>query len=60
MEEAFAREVPLGRIGLPSDYADAVIWLSGSAFVTGLNIPVSGGNHLTRAPRPDEMPSIPG
>ncbi len=59
MEEIFAREVPLGRIGSPRDYADAVIWLSGPAFVTGLNLPVSGGNHLTRAPRQDEMPPIP-
>ena len=56
MEEAFAREIPLGRVGLPKDYADVVLWLSGPAFVTGLNLPVSGGNHLTRAPRPDELP----
>jgi NAD(P)-dependent dehydrogenase (short-subunit alcohol dehydrogenase family) len=56
MEEVFAREVPLGRIGEPRDYADAVAWLSGPAFVTGLNLPVSGGNHMTRAPRLDEMP----
>ncbi|MCK9506255.1 MAG: SDR family oxidoreductase [Porticoccaceae bacterium] len=56
MEEAFAREVPLGRIGLPADYADAVLWLCGPAYVTGLNLPVSGGNQLTRSPRPDELP----
>jgi NAD(P)-dependent dehydrogenase (short-subunit alcohol dehydrogenase family) len=56
MEAAYAREVPLGRVGLPSDYADVVLWLSGPAFVTGLNIPVSGGNQLTRSPRPDELP----
>ncbi|GGC18839.1 short-chain dehydrogenase [Novosphingobium marinum] len=56
MEEVFAREVPLGRIGEPADYADVVLWLSGPAFVTGLNIPVSGGNQMTRAPRIDEMP----
>jgi NAD(P)-dependent dehydrogenase (short-subunit alcohol dehydrogenase family) len=55
MEAVFAREVPLGRIGEPTDYADAVLWLSGPAFVTGLNLPVSGGNQLTRAPRGDEM-----
>lgn len=59
MEEAFTREVPLGRIGEPADYADAVMWLSGPAFVTGLNIPVSGGNQLTRSPRTDEMPLPP-
>jgi NAD(P)-dependent dehydrogenase (short-subunit alcohol dehydrogenase family) len=55
IEAMYAREVPLGRIGLPSDYADVVLWLSGSAFVTGLNLPVSGGNQLTRAPREDEV-----
>ena len=60
MEEVFAREVPLGRIGEPADYADAVAWLSGPAFVTGLNLPVSGGNQLTRSPRLDEMPPMPG
>lgn len=59
MEQVFAREVPLGRIGEPSDYADAAVWLAGPAFVTGLNLPVSGGNQLTRAPRHDEMPPMP-
>lgn len=59
MEEVYNREVPLGRIGEPADYADAVLWLSGPAFVTGVNLPVSGGNHLTRSPRLDEMP-LPG
>jgi NAD(P)-dependent dehydrogenase (short-subunit alcohol dehydrogenase family) len=56
-EEAYAREVPLGRVGEPRDYADVVLWLSGPAFVTGLNLPVSGGNQLTRTPRADELPA---
>jgi NAD(P)-dependent dehydrogenase (short-subunit alcohol dehydrogenase family) len=56
VEEAFCREVPLGRVGVPEDYANAVIWLSGPAYVTGLNIPVSGGNHLTRQPGLEELP----
>ena len=56
VEEVFAREVPLGRIGEPADYANAVVWLSGPAFVTGLNLPVNGGNQLTRSPRPQELP----
>jgi hypothetical protein len=34
---------------------DVVLWLAGPAFVTGLNLPVSGGNQLTRSPRPDEV-----
>ncbi|MGK2908278.1 MAG: SDR family NAD(P)-dependent oxidoreductase [Sphingobium sp.] len=55
-EEVFTREIPLGRVGLPSDYADAVLWLSGPCFVTGLNLPVSGGNQLTRMARMDELP----
>lgn len=58
MDAMFAREVPLGRIGDPSDFADAVLWLSGPAFVTGLNLPVSGGNQMTRPPRPDEIDVI--
>jgi NAD(P)-dependent dehydrogenase (short-subunit alcohol dehydrogenase family) len=58
MDVMFAREVPLGRIGEPGDYADAVLWLSGPAFVTGLNLPVSGGNQITRPPRPDEIAAI--
>lgn len=60
MEEAYAREIPLGRIGEPADYADAALWLAGSSFVTGLNLPVSGGNHLTRMPYLSERPDIVG
>lgn len=56
VEAAFAREVPLGRIGLPGDLADVVVWLSQAGFITGVNLPVSGGMHLTRMPRPDEIP----
>lgn len=54
--EVFENEVPLGRLGLPEDIANAVLWLAGPAFVTGLNLPVSGGNQLTRFPRIDELP----
>jgi len=43
VEAVFAPEVPLGRIGLPEDYANAVLWVSSS-------------NQLTRIPRPDEIP----
>lgn len=56
VEDIYAREIPLGRVGLPEDYADAALWLAGPAFVTGLNIPVNGGNQLTRMPRVDELP----
>lgn len=52
----FEKEVPLGRLGYPADFANAVLWLAGSAFVTGLNLPVCGGNQLTRFPTMSEMP----
>jgi NAD(P)-dependent dehydrogenase (short-subunit alcohol dehydrogenase family) len=60
MEQAYAAEVPLGRIGQPDDFADAVLWLAGPAYVTGLNLQVNGGNHLTRLPRLAERPAIEG
>jgi NAD(P)-dependent dehydrogenase (short-subunit alcohol dehydrogenase family) len=56
VEEIFSRNVPLRRIGLPQDYADTVVFLSGPTYITGVNLPVSGGNHLTGMPRPDELP----
>lgn len=55
-EATFAREVPIGRVGVPADFANAVLWLAGPAYVTGLNLQVNGGNQLTRMPRLDEMP----
>lgn len=56
VEAALAREIPLGRVGVPADYANTVAWLADSPFVTGLNLPVLGGGQLTRMPRPDELP----
>ena len=56
-EEAFNRAIPLGRVGLPADFARVIVALSEpGGYMTGLNLPVSGGLHLTRVPRPDEMP----
>lgn len=60
MEEAYAREIPLGRIGETSDYAEAALWLAGPSFVTGLNLHVSGGNQLTRMPTLSERPDMVG
>jgi len=60
MEASWAGEVPLGRIGEPSDFAEAALWLAGPSFVTGLNLQVSGGNQLTRFPRFDERPALTG
>jgi NAD(P)-dependent dehydrogenase (short-subunit alcohol dehydrogenase family) len=56
-EAAFTREIPLGRVGEPADFAEVVVWLSRAGFVTGVNLPVSGGGQLRRLPRPDEMPA---
>ena len=54
-EAAFAKEIALGRVGQPQDFARAIIALYAMNFVTGVNLPVSGGMHLTRAPRLDEI-----
>lgn len=54
--EAYTRNIPLNRAGLPEDIADAIVWLAGPAFVTGLNLPVNGGMQLSRFPYPDEFP----
>lgn len=56
MRRAFEKEVPLGRLGYPADFADAVLWLSAQAYVTGLNLQLNGGNQLTRFPAPHELP----
>jgi NAD(P)-dependent dehydrogenase (short-subunit alcohol dehydrogenase family) len=55
-EAAYAKEIPLQRVGLPEDFANAVLWLAGPAYVTGLNLQVNGGNHLTRFPYLRELP----
>lgn len=60
MEQSYAAECPLGRIGQPTDFADAALWLAGPAFVTGLNLDVSGGNQLMRFPRLAERPELVG
>ena len=45
MVEVFEKVVPMGRMGLPREVAEAVIWFSSdaAAFVTGHNMPVDGG-----------------
>lgn len=57
VEEAYLREIPLNRVGTPEDFARTVLWLSTDAFMTGVNLPVSGGAQLTRPPRYDEVPA---
>src|SRR4029453_4291934 len=52
------KEVPLGRTATADDIAAATQWLcQDDCFATGALVPVDGGNHLRRAPFPDEMPT---
>ncbi len=52
------REVPLGRVATAGEIAAAAEWLcADECFMTGCLLPVDGGNHLRRAPFPDEMPA---
>jgi NAD(P)-dependent dehydrogenase (short-subunit alcohol dehydrogenase family) len=59
LEEAGTKEIPLGHIGEPEDVAEAAVWLSSdrASFITGVTIPVDGGNHLMRMPQASELPS---
>lgn len=54
--ERFIHEIPLGRLGQPEDMADAVLWLSGRAFITGSILDISGGNQINRFPFLSELP----
>jgi NAD(P)-dependent dehydrogenase (short-subunit alcohol dehydrogenase family) len=54
--ETFQKEVPLGRLGYPRDYADATLWLAGQAYITGAQIPICGGMQLNRFPFVQEFP----
>ena len=55
-ERVYEKGIPLGRVGYPEDFANAVLFLAGPSYVTGLNMQVNGGNQLTRFPTLDEMP----
>ncbi|MER7330768.1 MULTISPECIES: glucose 1-dehydrogenase [unclassified Micromonospora] len=45
LEEKLGASQPIGRLGLPSDIAEAALWLGSdaSSFVTGVVLPVDGG-----------------
>ncbi len=38
-------EIPMGRMGVPAEFADALVWLASprASFVTGITLPVDGG-----------------
>jgi NAD(P)-dependent dehydrogenase (short-subunit alcohol dehydrogenase family) len=55
-ESTYEREVPLGRVGYPEDFANGVLFLAGPSFATGLNLQLNGGNQLTRFPYLSELP----
>lgn len=42
-----SRKAPLGRAGRPEEVADAVLFLIGNQFITGVVLDVDGGLHLT-------------
>jgi NAD(P)-dependent dehydrogenase (short-subunit alcohol dehydrogenase family) len=56
VSERFIHEIPLGRLGQPADMADAVVWLSGPAYITGSILDISGGNQINRFPFIEELP----
>ena len=55
--ETQAKEIPLGRIGKPEEAAECILWLCRESYVTGLNVPVAGGQQLTRYPYIHEYPT---
>ena len=56
LEQAFLKEYPLGRIGVPEDVANAALWLaSGESFLTGQVLQINGGLTLRRNPTPKEI-----
>ena len=51
---AQAATLPLGRGPTPQDIAAAVVYLAGAASVTGVTLPVDGGQHVAwRTPDSD-------
>jgi len=46
--EAYARQIPLGRLGQPQDIGNAAVFLCSdeASFITGVTLPVSGGTDL--------------
>ena len=51
-KEAYAKTVPVRRIGQPQDIGDAAVFLASDAagFITGVTLPVTGGTDLKVSP----------
>lgn len=47
--DSAAASTPAGRAGRAQDVADAVLFLAGQGFMTGIVLPVTGGAHLVSA-----------
>jgi 3-oxoacyl-[acyl-carrier protein] reductase len=45
IEERWARQAPLGRVGRPEEFADAVVFLASerASYITGVALAVDGG-----------------
>lgn len=54
--ERFIHEIPAGRLGLPEDMSDTVLWLAGNRFITGSMLDISGGQQINRFPFLEELP----
>ena len=44
--DEYANKVPIGRLGMPDEVAQAVLMVVGNAYMTGQTVPVNGGLHL--------------
>jgi NAD(P)-dependent dehydrogenase (short-subunit alcohol dehydrogenase family) len=54
-EDAFRKQIPLARVATPEEIAEVVLFLSRPGYLTGLNLPTSGGMHLTRTPSAEDL-----
>lgn len=48
--EEYVENTPLGRAGTPEDVAEAVLYLTKAAWLTGEVLDLTGGAHLKRYP----------
>ena len=44
--DEYAKKVPIGRLGMPDEVAQAVLMVVGNAYMTGQTVPVNGGLHF--------------